>query len=487
MTLYAKFDGTATGALATLPSMISPYVTGSFNAVLNSTTNAYDWKIGLSAIALTRYESTDFYYAQIDWSYDPTTYAGSQGGSDFQIVLGYNSASGLRDFRQGLQWVDAYKTIQEQALTGGANPTFNYTAGALKLSLGTMSFSSAPSTDILTSYPRTFTIAGIESWNNLYITGSFDNWDATFTAGHLLNKETTANTFSYDFGPVVAGENIEYKIVAHSSKTKSFYDYEGTASDGDASTGNSKLTNIASTDTDAIGVWSFASQPADPSTLLSITISLYLYNESSFTSYGVKGSFDKWAAHSLTKGTSLLSFTYDDVAPGTYQFGFESDNNDANFFAQGGIGSNGSNLSITVSSTATNFAFKGSTADGVTALDLSATYYTLSLQIDGDPSTMVEGDGIAVKGSWAWGAYLSMTKSRKNSKNVYNVVVPYLAPGDYEFGFARMDSNGTQYTSAGWAQNGTSNWKETIVDANLSREYYAGSWGGAPWTIITNP
>lgn len=129
---------------------------------------------GLDALEMTKLEDTNVYYVITD---APDTTLNQ--GNEYQILRGYNASSNMATAKQGLQWVDAYKSDEELTFEALANPTFTYTAGDNKIDLGTHTFStkvSAPAAP-LNNYTLRFTFTtSVPTYGQPMIFGSFSGW-----------------------------------------------------------------------------------------------------------------------------------------------------------------------------------------------------------------------------------------------------------------------------------------------------------------------
>lgn len=129
---------------------------------------------GLDALEMTKLEDTNVYYVITDAPDTTLTQ-----GNEYQIVRGYNASSTMATAKQGLQWVDAYKSDEELNFAALKNPTFTYTAGDNKIDLGTHTFStkvSAPAAP-LNNYTLRFTFTtSVPTYGQPMIFGSFSGW-----------------------------------------------------------------------------------------------------------------------------------------------------------------------------------------------------------------------------------------------------------------------------------------------------------------------
>jgi len=395
MTFYFvyKSEETVENKATPLDDELSFYLTGSFCATYDSEADKMVWPSGLAALEMTRFQQTDYFYVQIDWAYNPSAYPGTEGGYDYQILVGYNKSSGLRSFQEGLIWDDSFKSNSEQEL-GSANPTYVYEGFSTeqKISLGTHQFDELPNTEIF-SYSRTFTISGIQSYNNIYIAGSFDNWVTAFDDDHKLTRgvaEGHTDEFTYDFGNTIEASVIEYKLVVANSATASFYKYVGTYSGTLNANNNPIIPDASPSDTANITTWTFPSQHFDPTTLVNITIKLYIPSlEASYPHY-VNSSIDGWEnnVHKMDKveNEDAWSYTYVNADPSkTYELGFSyKDGTTFKWFDDSPYGTaEGShhNFTIDVGTASITFAFEGDSTTGCLPVNLDNTL-TLSTNIE---------------------------------------------------------------------------------------------------------
>lgn len=129
---------------------------------------------GLDALEMTKLEDTNVYYVITDAPDTTLTQ-----GNEYQILRGYNASSTMATAKQGLQWVDAYKSDEELTFEALANPSFTYTAGDNTIDLGTHTFStkvSAPAAP-LNNYTLRFTFTtSVPTYGQPMIFGSFSGW-----------------------------------------------------------------------------------------------------------------------------------------------------------------------------------------------------------------------------------------------------------------------------------------------------------------------
>jgi hypothetical protein len=401
MLFYFKWDEANAGAGNTaikideIPSYVSPYLTGSFDADTSGTKPT--WNTLNKAVELKRYEKTNYFYASIDWTYDPTKYpTGNEDPLAYQIVLGYNSTSGLTDY--GLKWVDDYKSVQCAGYAYPTNPVYTFSADKLSVNLGLHDFIHIqPEPVKLEHYTRKFKIENVPSYVTLCLAGGNNSWETDLAESTKLVKTSEADIFSFDFGTQIAHSTIEYKICAMNSKSTkdSFWAFEGTytgarsksLADGSPdTTSNPVMAVLALDDIDeVITTWSFTNFPADPAAAVyDILVTVDTPTDfatwtgtaddgktavaaGDFTALSVKGSFDGWAttnALTANEGKTSWTFTYTGKPANTYEFGVVAST------ATAGVekfikGTDGNNMSVTLTAETHNIHVSGSIASGM--------------------------------------------------------------------------------------------------------------------------
>lgn len=166
---------------------------------------------GTNAIEFKNVEGTKLYYVQITYSDAPEGLEKAEQVNDYQLVLGYNSKSGLPEDKQGLAWIEDYKSDQCFEYKDMTNPKFEYDGKAQKVDLGTHKWSNEiakPERVAKTSLRITFSEALGEK-AEVYIIGAFNNWEAT-------NAKATASAdrtyYSIDLKDMLC-TTYEYKIL----------------------------------------------------------------------------------------------------------------------------------------------------------------------------------------------------------------------------------------------------------------------------------
>ncbi|MCQ2794993.1 MAG: hypothetical protein MJ214_02125 [Bacilli bacterium] len=133
----------------------------------------HGWQEGINATECIQCEDNpEYYYFQID-----TPEWGENYGA-YELVRGLNKNSGVSEEKQGLQWVDLYKSDEIRAL--GKDPVFDYPAVKQRISLGTHTFSTSviiPSDIPLNNYKLSVEFADpIPEDCKVLIFGSMNGW-----------------------------------------------------------------------------------------------------------------------------------------------------------------------------------------------------------------------------------------------------------------------------------------------------------------------
>lgn len=365
--------------VTTFADYLSFYVAGSFEG----------WKIAKDSVELAAVEGHDGYYGtSLDWTYDPIKYAGTEDPAAYQITLGYNSKAGVSDTMFGIDW--NYKSVQCAAFPGLTNPTYTVAASGKSIYFGEQTWSATkPAPVKIENYTVNFVITDVPTYVDLYTTGGFNGWadgnkDGVFSIDNLAGQKLTkvegkTDVYSFNFGTVIKGAAVSYKIVAITTKSTGFWGNEGAYS-GDVSTGNPVFTPIAADDyasaEDYVTQWSFGSEghewPADPAAVtfdvnIVVTVSDYSTTDTTYDALSIKGSFDGWAAlHAMTADAAVAGkFSYTiNVAAASYEFGLATTLAGAQvtWFS---LADEGGNVKFTVAEAAT-FEYTGSIAAGVT-------------------------------------------------------------------------------------------------------------------------
>ncbi len=142
----------------------SYWLTGGFN----------EFATGTNALELVNLKDTKIYYVITD---APDT--SKKQGNEYQIVKGYNAASKMAASKQGLQWVDNYKSNEELEFEALKNPTFEFTAGQKTIDLGKHTFSTTVTTpaEPLKNYTLSVTFKeAVPEWGQVLIFGSMNGW-----------------------------------------------------------------------------------------------------------------------------------------------------------------------------------------------------------------------------------------------------------------------------------------------------------------------
>ena len=347
-----------------LPSFVSPYITGSFVA----------WGTAGDSVKLNAVEGAAGYYAAvIDWTYDPSAYTGTEEPLGYSIVLGYNESANLAADKTGLLWVDSYKSWECAQMPYPTNKTFEYKAGDKSIDLGTHHFTDVPAAPVVLhdyKYAWKFEQA-IPSYVDIYMVGAFNGWDATFNPKYKLTRNDDG-TWVGTLGDVIKNSVVEYKLVATNSKLSqdpnNFWSFVSNTI-GDDTGANAVLTPLADDDyTDPTLTLEFAKLPGDPSVqevklTVNITISDYNSAATDYAKVQFNGSVNGWKAiDPTTVADKTLTYVFDSVAPGSYEFGLKVAN-DTGVQVKWVAGTDGKNVPITVNETDTTVNFTATIGD----------------------------------------------------------------------------------------------------------------------------
>ncbi len=181
----------------TIPEYASFYFTGGQTA----------FATGLEAIEFTRLNESKVYYVQIE--YDAT----KTQADEYAIVLGYNAASGLPADKQGLKWVDDYKSDECAAVAYPGNAKFTVAAGANKASLGKHTFSTevAKPERINTTLAITF-LPALPETAEVYFIGSFNEWETKDLTKSKATADANRETYSLAVSDVLCSTHY-YKVL----------------------------------------------------------------------------------------------------------------------------------------------------------------------------------------------------------------------------------------------------------------------------------
>lgn len=341
-------------AIKELKSWNSFFMVGSFNGW--DTAKAAEFK---------NISGTKNYYTQID-----TTSISKEDGSfdvtkeGFQLTIGWNASSGAPAAKQGADYT--FKSDYCALYTDGtSHPLFGTPADSKLEIVGATKVVSNPSpiTDSadekymadtasivhyqtfskqkaspvkIDDYKMKFKIADKDSkgtakptWvSDFYATGSYDSWGGSVTDAYKLTKDAQGY-YSITFGTVYADVTVEFMIVCTIKNSvgevvpMGFWTYKLQAAN---------LTWTPGTADEGVGepddyVWT--EWPADPGSAVAVTMNLTVTDFPSDAKYtggiSVKGAFDGWSEHAMTKDTTsgVWSYTYPLVTPAAdIEFGF---------------------------------------------------------------------------------------------------------------------------------------------------------------------
>lgn len=188
-----------------IPSYASVFFAGGQTAEADGT-----WPTNLAAPEFKNVEGTNLYYIQIEYNPDAAT------PTEYQLVLGYNKSSGLPDDKCGLIWKDQFKSDECAQYAYGTNKTFEYKAGAQKISLGTHTFSTEIEEPVSVNTELRITFAqGLGENAEVYFMGDFSGWDAA-KAKATANADRTV--YSLALTDVLCS-NYSFKILVIGDKT----------------------------------------------------------------------------------------------------------------------------------------------------------------------------------------------------------------------------------------------------------------------------
>lgn len=208
------FYFTMADASVEMQSFGSIYLTG----------GAFGWKTGYEALELQKLGETKVYYVQIANDAFDTT---ADQGMEYNLVMGYNHSANMPDASSGLQWVDGRKSDECAAPGGLNNLSFAYTAGDLKVDLGTHTFSNQlpQPAEPLKNYKFVVEFEkAVPEYGSVLIFGSFDGWKtpsgetaAQCAADHLMTPNEDRTVWTFNNATLVAG-NYVCKILVEYNK-----------------------------------------------------------------------------------------------------------------------------------------------------------------------------------------------------------------------------------------------------------------------------
>ena len=213
--------------------------------------------------------------------------------------------------------------------------------------------SSEPEPALIEHYTRVFDIQGpdgtpLPSYASLRLIAGPDFADSLGEENLMTAVEPDKGRYSFDFGTVEVGAEIEYKIVATTSASTSVWTHEGIYTGSDLKeNGNSKNPYIAvsTSDDPVVGGWSFASWPVDPSLpRYDFSLSLTLDDFDAETHGGIYLFASKsWNEPILMEQVgSTFAATVEDLLPETLEYYFRTVNmvGESYIYLQPGIGVN---------------------------------------------------------------------------------------------------------------------------------------------------
>ncbi len=183
---------------ATIPSYVSPYLTG-------TTVTNPSFATGTAAVEFKPFGTTGWWYAESDIAPNPEA-KGNDAWKEYQLVLGYNKSSGLGDDDCGLKWNDSLKSDECLEYAYPANPAYTYEAGQKVINLGTHTFTTIPgvppkvSTTLVVKFNKALPEAA-----TVIIVGGLNGW---------------ANSSFNDDGSLKNGEEAKLVMSANMNRTK---------------------------------------------------------------------------------------------------------------------------------------------------------------------------------------------------------------------------------------------------------------------------
>ena len=210
-----------------------------------------------------------------------------------------------------------------------------------------------PTPSVIEHYTRTFEIRGpdgttLPSYASLRLIAGPDFADSLGDENLMTAVEPEKGRYSFDFGTVEVGTEIEYKIVATTSASTSVWTYEGVYSGTDLKengTNKNPYITVETADDPVVGGWSFASWPVDPSLpRYDFSLSLTLDDFDAETHGGIYLFTSKsWNEPILMEQVeSTFTATVEDLLPETLEYYFRTVNEVGGscIYLQPGIGVN---------------------------------------------------------------------------------------------------------------------------------------------------
>lgn len=210
-----------------------------------------------------------------------------------------------------------------------------------------------PTPTVIEHYTRTFEILGpdgttLPSYASLRLIAGPDFADSLGDENLMTAVEPEKGRYSFDFGTVEVGTEIEYKIVATTSASTSVWTYEGVYSGTDLKengTNKNPYITVETADDPVVGGWTFASWPVDPSLpRYDFTLSLTLDDFDAETHGGIYLFTSKsWNEPILMEQVeSTFTATVKDLLPETLEYYFRTVNEvgGSYIYLQPGIGVN---------------------------------------------------------------------------------------------------------------------------------------------------
>lgn len=327
---------------------------------------------GKDALEFKQIEGKEVYYVIAD---APDTSLSQ--GNEYQILRGYNSTSNMPDSKQGLQWVDSYKSDEELEFEALKNPSFTYVAGDKTIDLGTHTFSTKVSkpSDPLKNYALKFTFkTAVPDWGVPMIFGSFNGWvtpgdgntdevnTARINAAKLTTTDAERKVWTYALGDVYAN-SYEYKLLVE-------YTSSTTSISWNAVEGNEQnLTfNVMQADGDNYVLdmgevnMDFETKLPDPSKTATIK---FVFKNSGTAGLaegvepGIAGNFTNWKYTAMTKDSDVWSLTLT-VTIGAFECGIVNMNDGTSGWTGAIVGEDGnSNLKFTTTIETKTVTFEG--------------------------------------------------------------------------------------------------------------------------------
>ncbi len=194
-----------------------------------------------------------------------------------------------------------------------------------------------PTPSVIEHYTRTFEILGpdgttLPSYASLRLIAGPDFADSLGHENLMTAVEPEKGRYSFDFGTVEVGTEIEYKIVATTSASTSVWTYEGVYSGTDLKengTNKNPYITVETADDPVVGGWSFASWPVDPSLPrydLSLSLTLDDFDEETHGGIYLFTSHEWNAPILMEQEGATFSATVSDLLPETVEYYFRTVN-----------------------------------------------------------------------------------------------------------------------------------------------------------------